>query len=267
MNDKPVYTSSVGSFYGDLEMPETMIAWIYDVTGIVAGLSAFVALSARKGGGPHRYAGRIFFWSMLTAIACAVWASLSTNENLILLFALLSGYLVISGYRALYLKRSVPRGTVGPTRAGPIDKGLAQFILIACCAISAWGMMAVPMNVGAILEMGLSPLLMSGIGLAGASLALGDMRRFRRPSADPHQWLMIHVSRMLAGATAAAIAVSVDYLTVLPEIARWSVLLVAGCLSIAIWLAWLRRRIKREKDPRAFLTIRIAEHSPDLDDL
>lgn len=248
-------------------MFETLITWSYVATGVLACLAAPVALLARKGRDPHRLAGRVFFWSMLAAVASVVWTSLSENENLTLLLALLSGYLLISGYRVLYLKRSVPRDTIGSTRAGALDKGLAQFILIACCAITAWGMLAVSENLQAMRALGPEPFVMIGIGLSGAMLALGDMRRFRRPAADPHHWLVIHVARMLAAFTAAAIAVGVDTLTMIPEIARWAVPALLGALGIGFAVAGIKRRIKREGDPRSYFTIRIAEPEPDQDGL
>jgi hypothetical protein len=246
-------------------MPEFLIAWLLAATGAVACLAATIALLAAKGGDLHRLAGRVFFWSMLAAVACVVWTSLSANRNLILLLALLSGYLVISGYRVLYLKRLAPRDIMGPTRAGALDKGLAQFILIACSAISAWGMMAVPLNVAALGSLGHEPILMIGIGLSGAMLALGDMRRFRRPAADPHSWLTIHLTRMLAGSTAAMIVASLEFLTMIPEHWRWFVPALVGALVITFAAATMKRRIKREGNPRAFLTVRIAEPEPDQD--
>lgn len=247
-------------------MFETLIAWLYGATGVATCLAMPVVLLASKGGVWHRRAGRITFWSILAAVGCAVWTSLSANENLALLLALLSGYLVVSGYRVLYLKRPVPRDTVGPTRAGALDKGLAQFILIACCAITAWGMMAVPLSLQAMKALGVEPFVMIGIGLSGAVLALGDMRRFRRPPADPHHWLVIHVTRMFAGITIAAIGFSVGTLTMLPETARWVVPAIVGVLALGVAVTGLKRRLKRQGDPRLFFTIRIAEPEPEWDD-
>lgn len=248
-------------------MSEPLISWLYGTVGVIACLAAALALLAQKGGMLHRLAGRLSFWSMLAAIAYAVWTSLSATENLTLLLALLAGYLLISGYRVLYLKRPVPRDTIGPARAGALDKGLAQFILIACCAMSAWGMMVVPLNVEAIKTMDIEPFLMIGIGLFGAMLALGDMKRFRRLPADPHHWLVLHVARMLAGITVGAIAISLDALTMFHEIARWATPATVGALAVASSVVILKRRIMREGDPRSYFTIRIAEPEPEQDDV
>jgi hypothetical protein len=53
------------------------------------------------------------------------------------MLAVLSSYLVIWSYRVLYLKRSGPRDTVGPAGPCVLDKGLARFTLITCCAMVA----------------------------------------------------------------------------------------------------------------------------------
>lgn len=254
-------------FIGDANViPETLITWTYTAFGILACVAAVVALISRKGGDRHRLAGKIFFWAMMAAIASSVWTSLSTNEHFVLMLALLSGYLLISGYRVLYLKRPVPRDTVGHTRPGALDKGLAQFILIACSAMSAWGMMALPLNLSAMIERGMTSLLMIGVGLAGAMLALGDMRRFRRPPTDPGHWLITHGVRMLAGATIAFMGASVAFLPMVSETVRWSVPAGLGIFGIAVWVTLVKRKIKAEGDPRSFVTVRIAEPEHGLGD-
>ena len=69
--------------------------------------------------------------------------------------------------------------------------------------MAAWGMIAMPLDFQAVLTRGGKPLLMIAIGLAGAMLALADMRRFRRLPAGPHHCLGNHGACMLASVTTA----------------------------------------------------------------
>ena len=92
------------------------------VIGLYGGAGRSLCGQGRR---VHRLAGKVFFWSMIMATASAIWTSIAANQHFILMSAVLNGYLVISGYRVLYLKRLVPRDTVGPFRPGALEKGLA----------------------------------------------------------------------------------------------------------------------------------------------
>ncbi|MBL6597904.1 MAG: hypothetical protein ISP41_03365 [Alphaproteobacteria bacterium] len=240
-------------------MIEQLITWLFPVSSIVAGLAAAGALVAQKGSSVHRRAGRGGCLGVLVAAACVIWMSLDANDYMKLLLAALAGYLAISSYRALYLKRPVPRATFGPTRAGPLDKGVAQFLLIASCAICAWGMMAVPLSLDAFTRAGIEPAFMIGIGLFGAMLALRDMRRFRARHLDPNGWLVIHVTRMMAGLAIVGVLAAEAYLTVFSEFERWAAPAGLGAVSVGFAVMLLTRRLGRDGDPRAIYDIRIAE--------
>jgi len=240
-------------------MIEQLITWLFPISSIVVGLAAAGALVAPKGSSAHRRAGRIACLAVVLTAACLVWINLDANDYLKLLLAAIAGYLAISGYRALYLKRPVPRATFGPTRPGPLDKGLAQFLLIASCAVCAWGMMVVPLSLDAFTRVGIEPAFMIGIGLFGAMLALRDMRRFRARQLDPNGWLVIHVTRMMAGLAIVGALAGETYLTMVPEFERWVAPAGLGALGVGLAVMMLTRRLARDGDPRTFYDIRIAE--------
>jgi uncharacterized membrane protein len=240
-------------------MMAPLIEWLFLISAIVAVLATAVALVSRKGLTLHRRAGRVGCLAVILSAACVIWSSLDANDHLTLLLGALAGYLAVSGYRALYLKRPVPRATFGPTRAGALDKGLAQFLLIAGCAIAAWGMMTVPLSLDAFTTAQIEPGFMICIGLFGAMLALRDMKRFRAGQLEPSGWLVIHVTRMLAGLAIIGVLLVQAFMPMLPEFARWA--LPAGLGALGVGLAWviLTRRLGRDGDPRSFYDIRIAE--------
>ncbi len=244
-------------------MLEMLIQWAYPAAIILGAMAALGALSSGKGSDWHRRAGRLCFWAMLIAAACAIWNALGANAYLTLLLGLLGGYLMISGYRALYLKRPVPRATFGPTRAGALDKGLAQLLLVTCCAVSAWGMMMFPSWMKGLDDFRVEPMLMIVLGLAGAMLALRDLSRFRNLGEDPHKWLSIHVTRMLSGLTFAAVVAGLTFLDTLPEAARW--MIPAGIGASATFLAarLVARHVGAGGDPRSVYDVRIAEPERD----
>lgn len=245
--------------------PDGLIAWLYMVCGGLACLAALLAVVTAKGGWIHRLAGRVFFWAMIVGTAGVIWTSISTNALFTLLVAILSGYLAISGYRVLYLKHPVPRATIGPTRPGALDKGAAQFTLVACCALVAWGVMASYEGWVAGNPLDVMAPVMIVLGLLGAMMALGDMKRLRRPPEDPNHWLRTHAVRMLAAATVVITAASLGTLTMLPELVRWLMPIAIGSAAIVAWVFLIKHRIARSGDPRSFATIRIAESGPEPD--
>lgn len=247
-------------------MIEPLVEWVFPISSIVAGLAAAGALVAPKGSNAHRRAGRIACLAVVATAACVVWMSLDANDYPRLLLGALAGYLAVSGYRALYLKRPVPRATFGPTRAGPLDKGLAQCLLITSCVICAWGMMTVPLSFNALSWDMLAPAFMIGMGLFGAMLALRDIRRFRALQLDPDNWLVTHVTRMVAGLALVGVLVGEAFLTALPEFQRWVVPAGLGALAVGAAVMMLTRRLARDGDPRSFYHIRIAEPEVEPDE-
>jgi hypothetical protein len=126
-------------------------------------------------------------------------------------------------------------------------------------------MIAVPLDFHVVLTRGGKPLLIIANGLAGAMSALADMRRLRRLPADPRHWLGTHGARMLASVTATATEGSVGNLAMLPEAAWWLGSIAIDVLGTAIWVVLIKRRMAGDRDPRAFVTVRIAEPEPGPD--
>jgi hypothetical protein len=120
-------------------------------------------------------------------------------------------------------------------------------------------MIAVPLDFQAVLTRGGKPLLIIVIGLAGAMLVPANMRLFRRLPADPHHCLGTHGARMLASVTTATTGGSGGNLKMLPEAVRWFGSIAIGVLGTVIWVVLIKRRMAGERDPRAFVTVRIAE--------
>lgn len=240
-------------------MIDLLFHWLFPLTGGVSIAAGLAALVTPKGSLPHRRVGRVGCGAVLLTAAGVIWTGLGANDYPTLLLGMLSGYLVISGYRALYLKQPAPKGTFGPTRAGALDKGMAQFLLVASCAISAWGMMGLPLDLSALAMVPAEPLAMIVLGLLAAMMALRDMRRFRARQLAANDWLIIHVTRMGGGLMITGILLGAAWLDMLPEVARWGTPAIAGALLLGFIVTRLKRRLAREGDPRSYFDIRIAE--------
>lgn len=207
---------------------------IHVAGGVVALAAVPVAVGTAKGGLWHRRAGRTFFWGMTAIFLTAMAPSLRDNDMPMILVAVFGYYLVVSGYRALYLKR--PATAVGTAyRAGPIDHGAAQFTMVACAILFAWGLAYISSDP-------MSPVLII-FGALGVGLSVLDLRRFRRDPTRPETWLFAHAIRMMAGAIAATTAVVVVNLPDLPPYVRWLAPTAVGSIGIAAMVMVWRRRL------------------------
>ena len=227
---------------------------LHVAAGCVAAAAAPLAMVARKGGRWHRLGGRTFFWAMAVVFATGVTMSLANSNVFLLLVSIFSFYLVLSGYRALYLKRP-SRAIGGWYRAGPIDRGAAQFMLAASAIMLIWASMQFPSDPRA-------PAL-AAFGLIGAVLAWQDIRRLRLGARTPDQWLFEHMVRMLAGVIAMATAVLVVNAPDWPPLLRWLAPTVAGGIGITLWVRHWRRRLAEGTPLAALLQVKIVEPAAD----
>ena len=172
----------------------TALLVLHIAAGSVAFLAAPVAMAARKGGKWHRRAGRAYAWGMAAALSAAVPISILRPNPFLFAVALFSGYLVYSGYRALYRKR--PDRGQGPAAA---DRAIAGLAAAVGAAMVAWA---------------LAGLVTGGVKLAPVLLVFGgilsgfgarDLIVFRQrfdPARDRQRWFFDHLTRMLAASIA-----------------------------------------------------------------
>jgi hypothetical protein len=177
--------------------------------------------------------------------------SLRTNDLFLLTVGIFSYYMVLSGYRALYLKQPTKSADLR-FRAGALDKGAAQFTLIACSGLSAYG--------AVYWYTDLAPVLMI-LGSIGALMALLDLRRFRSASVGPTRWFFTHMIRMLCGTIASVTAFMVTNMDMLPPLVRWLGPTLVGTVAITIWVSVYKARFSRDAGPEDVAEVRIVEPS------
>lgn len=226
-----------------------LLLYAHIVAGAVSLGAAAIAIGARKGHKVHRFAGRAFVLAMTIVFASAVALSLRTNDLFLLVVGIFSYYLVLSGYRALYLKN--PAGATDLRfRIGALDKGAAQFTLISCSGMAAYG--------SVYWYEPLAPVLMV-LGAIGALMALLDLARFRRPETAGRGWFFTHIIRMLAGTIAAVTAFLVTNGDMLPPLARWLAPTLVGSVAITVLVTYYKRKFARGDTPETLADVRIRE--------
>lgn len=234
-----------------MDDPAPFLLNAHIAAGAVSLGAAAIAIAAPKGRRVHRFAGRFFVLAMTVVFASAVMLSLRTNDLFLLTVGIFSYYMVLSGYRALYLKQPTKSADLR-FRAGALDKGAAQFTLIACSGLSAYG--------AVYWYTDLAPVLMI-LGSIGALMALLDLRRFRSASVGPTRWFFTHMIRMLCGTIASVTAFMVTNMDMLPPLVRWLGPTLVGTVAITIWVSVYKARFARGAVPEDVAEVRIVEPS------
>ena len=228
---------------------------LHIVAGAISLAAAAVAIVSSKGRRLHRLAGRVYVLAMAAVFASSVALSLATNDLFLMTVGIFSFYMVLSGYRALYLKQ--PAASLDLRyRVGALDKGAAQFTLIACSAMATYG------GVYWYTEP-LAPVLVV-LGSVGSLMAYADLKRFRKPPSDPRAWFFTHMIRMLGGTIASVTAFLVNTGDMLPPLARWLAPTLIGTAVITIWVTYYKRKFAGGAAPETVAEIRLRE-LPDED--
>jgi uncharacterized membrane protein len=198
--------------------------------GIVSLLTAPVAMTVAKGGKVHRFAGKIFFWSMVWIFISALVLGIVHWKPFLLMVSVLSFYLVYSGYRTLYQKQVV------------IGKNVLWYdwTVAAACGVFmlsflVWGITLVLNGSGNIL------LLFFSAG--GLFMVLKEVSRYRSTTNDKHGWLFNHIGRMVGGFIAALTAFSTNVLTFMPGLWQWLWPTLIGTPLIIYWIRMYQKKI------------------------
>ena len=207
-------------------------------------LLAPLALAFRKGSGPHKRLGMIYFCAMGALAATALAIALYRPALFFAFIAVLSFYLTFSGYRALKLK-SLADGV----KAGVLDwvAALIAFLVSVCLVASglfkpAW------------VQHFTVPAL--AIGLLGVRGAVSDMYRFSHTPPDRMFWQYVHLEKFLGSYVVVWTAFSLATLRPLfpklhPAFFLWAI--VAGLPAIFATSVHYRRRSSAVRDSRVRL--------------
>ena len=200
---------------------------IHILFGSVALLVAPGAMLTRKGGLWHRRWGKVYFWSMAIVALTAVVLSLLRPGLFLLLVAVFSFYLALTGYRVLYRKTSRHHAnlldwvaTISMLLGGIGLVGYGAYLLTR----SSFGVVAVV------------------FGCIGLLLAVADARAFRRPPSDKRAWWFTHMRRMLAAYIATVTAFSVVNFHFLPPLVSWLWPAAVGTVGIVVWVSHYQKK-------------------------
>ncbi len=214
-----------------MELLMRMMLIFHIASGTTALLAGPVAMTSRKGGQLHRISGRVYAFAMLGVFITAIAIGLYKSLAFLLIIALFSGFLVASGYRAIYQKNLRRDG------AQPLDWALCAFGGASAVLLLFWG-------VREFAWMGHSFGVVSLVfGILLSASVFREVRKLVHPPQDPRHWILAHIFGMGGGYIATATAFLVVNNHTLPPIAAW-------LLPTAIGIPLINRASRRWKQPK-----------------
>lgn len=204
--------------------------YLHIIAGIVALITGFIAMVAKKGKLPHRKAGQWYFCAMATVCVTAlIRFRLSPIIVFLTMIAIFSFYLNFSGRRILSFKKQ-------ETQIKFIDWLMAYFTLICgflmCVSCIYFFQQSTTLSV-----------LFAFFGIFCISISRSDILRFQgKIEVEKMHWFFHHIGRMMGSysATVTAFVITNNH-GVLPDLVAWIAPgVIIGVLS-DVWSNRLRK--------------------------
>ena len=201
---------------------------IHIVSGGASLLLGLLLLLLPKGDKRHRFIGKIYFFSMLTAALIALPMSYMHSNYFLFIIAVFTSFMLVTGKR--YLKKKALEDVK------PIDWILTAIMLVFGAAFIGFGFY----NIIRANYFGIVLMVFGGISML---YVYQDYINFKGKSSVKNYWLTTHIQRMTGSYIASATAFLVVNNKILPDIIAW---LLPTFLLVPLIVKWSRKHeIKR----------------------
>lgn len=212
-----------------LELLYRPLLIIHVASGTLALFASIVAFGASKWSNAHRYAGIVFYWSMLITAASSILPAIVSHKLILLLLAVFSFHLTHTGRRYLkFRKGEAPRRLDFIMSAAMVLFGLLLWI---------FGIPVFYQNMGA-----LGSIAPFAFGLICISMAREDYQWYKTEEIDTTLALRRHIGRMGGASISAFTAFFVNVNFVVPGAFAWILPTVLGSFLIAYFMRKIRLR-------------------------
>jgi uncharacterized membrane protein len=213
--------------------------------GSVMLVSGLVAMLAAKGNTYHRKAGQIYLVATTLVAFTGFTIALQKNNQFLIATSIFVLYMIMTGYRSLYLKQLCKE-----VKAQPVDWLIILFASAGCISLLViGGMSLVNGNKG-----GLVPVV---FGLISANFIRRDVLKFTKGPVDKKHWLYNHISGMvgsyIAGLTA-FLAVNAGFVSRNFSLLVW---LTPSIIGTPLIIYWIRKYKAKNEDLTKELRLRI----------
>ena len=213
----------------------TILLGLHVIGGFAALITGFIASVTAKGKTRHRQSGRIYFWAMTVVFITATVLGILKERWFLFMVGFFSYYLVVRGYRILYLKK-----LGAGQHARWIDWSIVSIAMAFGASLVAWSLLAAPKGLTTV------ALVFGGICMI---FAARDIQLFVRGPKLKNHWVFGHITSMGAGYIATWTAFVVTNVHFLPPPVVWLAPTAVGTVCIALTTRKYRMKSARPVQP------------------
>lgn len=210
-----------------MQNPLTPLFITHASAGCIMLLSGLVAMAAKKVNKYHRVSGKIYFGATSLVAITGFTIALEKNNHFLLATSIFVMYMVVSGYRSLYLKQLYKE-----VKAQPIDWLIIVFALIGTLGLLILGALTIMSGN----KSGYVPLV---FGVISGAFVRRDILKFTKGPVEQKHWLYNHIRGMvgsyIAGLTA-FLAVNAGFISHNFSLLVWLAPSAIGTPLIIFWV-------------------------------
>lgn len=219
-----------------MEMLITLLLVLHIIGGFIALITGFIASVTPKGGTRHRQSGRMYFWGMTVVFITAVVVGAYREKWFLFMVGFFSYYLVVRGYRILYLKK-LDAGQ----KAGWLDWSIVSIAMTFGASLVTWSFLSWPKGLATVALV---------FGMICIVFSAKDVHLFVKGPNQKSYWLFGHIASMGAGYVATWTAFVVTNVHFLPSVVVWLAPTVIGTICISFTI----RKYQAKLSPTAMAT-------------
>ncbi len=203
--------------------------------GSIALITGLIAMLTHKGGKAHRLTGKIYFGGMTAVFITSIYLSIAHSNPFLFMVGFFSYYMVVRGYRILFLK-NLGRGQIVPR----LDWIIAAVGMLAGAALVFYGV-----RNGVILHHTYGYVALP-FGILSMNFAWNDIQLFTKGPKDKMHWWYGHIGSMGGGYIATFTAFLVVNITFLPGLVVWLAPPFVGAMLITYTIAKYKRQFGKK---------------------
>ncbi|MEP7264136.1 MAG: hypothetical protein ABI772_06555 [Bacteroidota bacterium] len=214
-----------------MEEAAHIILIVHIICGSIALLSGPVAMLNQTGNNLHRLSGKLFFYAMSVVFVTAIYLSIVHHLLFLFLIAIFSYYNIVIAYRALYLKK-LGNGQ----KPKLIDWIITIITSVLHGSLIVWGI-----YVSFIMGQSFGSVAVI-FGSIGGLMNIRAFKHYINGYREKNDWLIVHISGMIAGYIAATTAFLVNVITFQPSFILW----LAPSVIFVPYIIYTTRKFKKK---------------------